>query len=65
MEEGRIFQIPSSPLSLIKTYQMSLILARSISLDSTSVPLSYRHWFAKVGIKAMKSSLFFKAMIFA
>jgi hypothetical protein len=31
----RIFLKPSAPLSLIKTYRMSLISAGSISLDST------------------------------
>ena len=43
MGGGRIFLKTFRPLSLMKTYRMSLISAGSISLDST-VPLS-RHWF--------------------
>jgi hypothetical protein len=35
MGGGQIFLKPSAPLSLMKTYRMSLILAGSISLDST------------------------------
>jgi hypothetical protein len=35
MEGGRIFPKTSAPLSLMTTYRMSLISARSISLDST------------------------------
>jgi hypothetical protein len=35
MGDGRIFLKTSAPLSLMTTYRMCLILARSISLDST------------------------------
>ncbi len=35
MGDGRIFLKTSAPLYLMTTYRMSLIKARSISLDST------------------------------
>ncbi len=35
MGDEQIFQKISAPLSLINTYQINLISARSISLDST------------------------------
>jgi hypothetical protein len=35
MGDGRIFLKTSAPLSLIRAFQMRLILAGSISLDST------------------------------
>jgi hypothetical protein len=42
MGGGRIFQKPSGPLSLMKTYRISLISAGYISLDSTfNVPVTF------------------------
>jgi hypothetical protein len=41
MEEGQIFQKISAPHSLMKIYQMNLISARLISLDSTFKVTNY------------------------
>ncbi len=46
MGGGRIFLKPSAPLSLMKTYRMSLISAGSISLDST-----FKVWVLALHIK--------------
>jgi hypothetical protein len=44
MGDGRIFLKISAPLSLMNTYQIDLISAGSISLDSTfKHPATYRH----------------------